>query len=73
MDTPSGTSSGSTSHPVNPNGGHPQTRHQATVSQGARLKANGPVTRQAVLQLLDMLYKVTEELQCEESTEEASQ
>ena len=42
------------------------------MSQGARLRANRPVTSQAVVQLCDMLDEVMEELQCEESMEEAS-
>ena len=69
---PSATSSGSTSLLTNPGRCPPETRHQAAVSQDARFKANRPVTSQAVVQLLDMLDKVTEELQCEESMEEAS-
>ena len=39
---------------------------------GATLKANRPVTSHAVVQPLDVLDEVTEELQCRESTEEAS-
>ena len=41
------------------------------MSQGARFKVNRPVISQAVVQLLDVQDKVTEELQCEESMEEA--
>ena len=40
------------------------------MSQGARFKINRPVTSQAVEELLDVLDKVTEELQCKESIEE---
>ena len=61
----------STSLPVNPCRGPPQTRHQAAVSQSARFKINRPVTTQAVGQLLDVLDEVTQ-LQCEESIEEAN-
>ena len=43
------------------------------VSQGARFKANRPVTSQVLVQLLDMLDEVTEELQCKESMEELAQ
>ena len=42
------------------------------MSQGVRFKANKSVTSQAVVQLLDILDEVTEEVQCEESAEEAS-
>ena len=70
--TQSATSSGNTSHPVNPNRGPPQTKHQAAVSQGARVKANRPVTSQAVVQLLDVLDEITERIQCEESAEETN-
>ena len=42
------------------------------VSQGAMFKVTRPVTSQAVVQLHDVLDKVTEELQCEESVEEAN-
>ena len=70
--TSSTISSGSTSLPVNPGRGPPQTRHQAVVSQAARFKVNRPITSQAVVQLLDELDKVTEELQCKESIEEAN-
>ena len=69
---PPATSSRSTSHPVNPDRGPHQTRHQAVVSQGARFKANRPVTSQAVVQLPYVLDEVTEELQCKESAGEAS-
>ena len=41
------------------------------MSQGVRFKVNRPVTSQAVVQLLDVLDKVTEELQCKENMEEA--
>ena len=41
------------------------------MSQGSRFKANRPVTSQAVVQLLDVLDKLTEDLQCKESVEEA--
>ena len=41
------------------------------MSQGARFKVNRPVTSQAVVQLLDVLDKVTEKIQCEECVEEA--
>ena len=72
LPTPSTTSSGSTSHPINPNRGSTQTGHQVAVSEGAMFKANIPVTSQALVQLLDVLDEVTQELQCKESTEEAS-
>ena len=42
------------------------------VSQGAKFKVNRPVTSQAVVQLLDVLDKVTEGLQCKESMEEVA-
>ena len=42
------------------------------MSQGARFKANRPVTSQAIVQLLNVLDEVTEELQCKESVEETS-
>ena len=42
------------------------------MSQGFRIKVNRPVTSQAVVQLLGVLDKVTEELQCEESLKEAN-
>ena len=42
------------------------------MSPGARFKANRPVTSKVVVQLLDVLDKVTEELQGKESTEEAN-
>ena len=64
-------SSASTSLPVKPGRGPPQTRCQAVVSQGAKFKVNRSVTSQAVVQLPDVLDKVTGELQCEESIEEA--
>ena len=70
LPTLSTTSSESTSHLVNSNRGPPQTICQAAVSQGARFKANRPVTSQAAVQLLDILDKFTEELQCEESVVE---
>ena len=69
--TPSTISSGSTSLPGNSNRHPPQTRHQAAVCQGAGFKAKRPVNFQAVVQLLDVLDEATEELQCEESVEEA--
>ena len=50
--TPSTTSSGSTSHPVKPNRGPPRNRCQTAASQGARFKANRPLTSQAVLQII---------------------
>ena len=56
-------SSGNTSLPVNPGRGPPQTRCQAVVSQGTRFKVIRPVTSQAVVQLPDVLDKVTEEPQ----------
>ena len=70
--TLSATSSGSTFLQTNPGRGLPQTRHCAAVSQGSTFKSNRPVTSQAVVQLLDVLDEVTEELQCEESVEEAT-
>ena len=43
------------------------------IPQGAKFKVdNRPITSQAVVQLHDMLGEVTEELQSEESMEEAS-
>ena len=42
------------------------------MSPGVRYKVNRPVTSQVVVQLLDVLDKVTEELQCEKSVEEAN-
>ena len=42
------------------------------MSQGARLKANRPVTSQVVVQMPNVLDEVTEELQCKESAEETS-
>ena len=42
------------------------------MSQGARFKVSGPVTNQAVVQMLDVLYVVTEALKCEESVKEAN-
>ena len=41
------------------------------MSLGARFQVNRPVTSQAVVQLLDVLNKGIEKLQCEESIEEA--
>ena len=72
LPTPSTTSSGNTSHPVNQSRGPLQSRHQAAVYPGVRAKVNRPATSQAVVQLLEVLDEVTEELQCEESTEEAN-
>ena len=62
---------GNTSVPCNSGRGPPQTRCQAVVSQGARFKINRSATSQAVEQLLDVLDKVTKEMQCEENIEEA--
>ena len=42
------------------------------MSQGSRFKINRLVTSQAVVQLLNVLDEVTEEMQCEESIEEAN-
>ena len=42
------------------------------MSQGARFKVNRPTTRQAVVQLLDVLDKRTKEMQWEESIEEVN-
>ena len=72
LTTPPMTSWGSTSHSVNLSRSPPWTKCQAAVSQGGRLRANRPFTSQAVVYLLDLLDEVTEEVQCEESMEEAS-
>ena len=69
LPTPTVTSPGSAQHSINPNRGPTQTLHQAVTSQGARFKTHRLVTHQEVVQLLDM---IDEELQCEETTQEAN-
>ena len=72
LPTPTVTSPGSVLHSVNSKRGPPQMQCQAVMSQGARFKANRPVTSQAVEQLLDVIDEVMEELQWEESSKEAN-
>ena len=65
------TPSTSTSAPVDITRVPPQMRHQTVALQGASLKVNLSATSQAMVQLLEVINKVTEELQDEEELEGA--